>query len=109
MMSSLSPTAPLSGCSQQSWDSDRARREVNGQPAPRFRVSRVTSRLFRPVASTPTLRATRQKRSYTMDYSDINPDGQNVISRRIVEVMDDDDTIFAEFIDLSPLNAGRAP
>jgi hypothetical protein len=44
-----------------------------------------------------------------MDYSDINPDGQNVISRRIVEVMDDDDTIFAEFIDLSPLNAGRAP
>jgi hypothetical protein len=34
----------------------------------------------------------------------INPDGQNVISRRIVEVTDHDETIFAEFIDLSPLN-----
>jgi hypothetical protein len=39
----------------------------------------------------------------------INPDGQNVIARRIVEVADEDETIFAEFIDLSPLNAGRAP
>jgi len=39
----------------------------------------------------------------------INPDGQNVISRRIVEVTDQDETLFAEFIDLSPLNAGRAP
>ena len=33
----------------------------------------------------------------------INPDGQNVISRRIVEVTDHDETIFAEFIDIGPL------
>ena len=39
------PHCPLTGCPQQAWESDRARREVNGQPAPRFRVSRVTSRL----------------------------------------------------------------
>ena len=43
-----------------------------------------------------------------MENDSINPDGQNVISRRIVEVTDEDETIFAEFIDLSPLNAGRA-
>ena len=36
-----------------------------------------------------------------MDYgTDINPDGQNVISRRIVEVTDHDETIFAEFIEI---------
>ncbi len=56
--------APLSGRPQQSWDSDRARREVNGQPAPRVRVSRVTSRLLGTVLSNPMLRTTRQKRSY---------------------------------------------
>ena len=44
-----------------------------------------------------------------MENDSINPDGQNVISRRIVEVTDQDETLFAEFIDLSPLNAGRAP
>ena len=32
--------------------------------------------------------------------TDINPDGRNVISRRIVEVTDHDETIFAEFLDL---------
>ena len=58
--------APLSGCPQPAWDSDRARREVNGRPAPRNRVGRVTSRLFRPVPSIPMLRTTRQKRSNTM-------------------------------------------
>jgi hypothetical protein len=56
---------PLSGCPQQSWDSDRARQEVNGRPAPRFRVSRVTSRLLRPFPSIPMLRTTGQKRSQT--------------------------------------------
>ena len=30
----------------------------------------------------------------------INPDGQNVISRRIVEVTDHDETIFAEFVEI---------
>ena len=39
-----------------------------------------------------------------MENDIINPDGQNVISRRIVEVTDHDETIFAEFIDLGPLN-----
>jgi hypothetical protein len=43
----------LSGCPQQAWESDRARREVNGRPAPKLRVSRVTSRLVRPVPSFP--------------------------------------------------------
>jgi hypothetical protein len=33
-----------------------------------------------------------------------NPDGQNVISRRIVEVTDEDENLIPEFIDLSPLN-----
>ena len=37
----------------------------------------------------------------------INPDWQNAISRRIVEVTDLDETIFAEIIDLGPLDAGR--
>src|ERR1017187_2679097 len=108
LMPASSPIAPLSGCAQQSWEPDRARRPVNGHPAPRFRVTRVTSRLFRPVPSTPTLRATRQKRSCIVENDNINLDGYNAISRRIVEVTDEDETIFAEFIDLSPLNAGRA-
>jgi hypothetical protein len=43
-----------------------------------------------------------------VENDNINPDGYNAISRRIVEVTDEDETIFAEFIDLSPLNAGRA-
>ena len=43
-----------------------------------------------------------------MENDNINPDGYNAISRRIVEVTDEDETIFAEFIDLSPLNAERA-
>src|SRR5271165_2228772 len=86
----LSLIAPLSGCPQQPWDSDRARREVNGQPAPRFRVSRVTSRLFRPFLSIPMLRTTRQKRSYTMEHDSINPDWRSAISRRIGEVTDED-------------------
>ena len=44
-----------------------------------------------------------------MENDNINPDWRNAISRRIVEVTDQDETIFAEFIDLSPLNDGRAP
>jgi hypothetical protein len=36
-----------------------------------------------------------------------NPDARNVISRRIVEVTDEDETLFPEFIDLSPLNPWR--
>lgn len=43
-----------------------------------------------------------------MENDSINPDGYNAISCRIVEVTDEDETIFAEFIDLSPLKAGRA-
>ena len=39
--------------------------------------------------------------------TDINPDGRNVISRRIVEVTDQDETLFPEIIDLAPLTAGR--
>ena len=45
--------SPLCGCPQQACESDRPRREVNGQPAPKFRVSRVTSRLLRPVLTFP--------------------------------------------------------
>jgi hypothetical protein len=41
------------------------------------------------------------------DETDINPDRRNVISRRIVEVTDHDDTIFAEFIELEDFEAGR--
>jgi len=33
----------------------------------------------------------------------IDPDEPNAIPRRIVEVTDHDETIFAEFIDLGPL------
>ena len=47
------PHCPLTSCPQQAWESDRARREVNGQPAPKFRVGRVTSRLLRPVPPFP--------------------------------------------------------
>jgi hypothetical protein len=43
-----------------------------------------------------------------MEHDSINPDWQNAISRRIVEVTDEDETIFVEFIDLGPLDAGRA-
>jgi hypothetical protein len=68
----------------------------------------VTRAGYPPGWSIPTLRATRQKRSYTMDNgTDINPDGRNVISRRIVEVTDHDETIFAEFIDLDTFDAWR--
>jgi hypothetical protein len=38
-----------------------------------------------------------------------DPDSRNAVSRRIVEVTDEDETIFAEFIDLGPLDAGRTP
>jgi len=41
------------------------------------------------------------------DDTDINPDRRNVISRRIVEVTDHDETIFAEFIDLDTFDAWR--
>ena len=44
-----------------------------------------------------------------MEHDIINPEGHNVISRRIVEVTDQDETIFAEFIDLRPLTSGSAP
>ncbi|MGA2607195.1 MAG: hypothetical protein ABSH01_07025 [Terriglobia bacterium] len=44
-----------------------------------------------------------------MENDSINPDEQNVITRRIVEVTDHDETIFAEFLDLGPLDPGRAP
>jgi len=64
---------------------------------------------MRPVLSIPMLRTTRQKRDYTMEHDIIDPEGHNVISRRIVEVTDQDETIFAEFIDLGPLTAGREP
>ena len=39
------------------------------------------------------------------NYTEINPDGQNVISRRILQVTDEDETIIPEFIDLGPLSA----
>ena len=41
------------------------------------------------------------------DDMNIDPDGQNVISRRIVEVTDHDETICAEFLDLGPLDHSR--
>ena len=37
----------------------------------------------------------------------INPDARNDTTRRILQVTDEDETIIPEFIDLSPLNAGR--
>ena len=43
-----------------------------------------------------------------MENDSFNPDGQNAIARRILQVTDEDETIIPEFIDLSPLNAGRA-
>jgi hypothetical protein len=39
----------------------------------------------------------------------IDTDSRNALSRRIVEVTDQDETIFAEIIDLGPLNEARAP
>jgi hypothetical protein len=44
-----------------------------------------------------------------MENDTINPDWQNAISRRILQVTDEHETIIPEFIDLSPLNEGRAP
>ncbi len=42
-----------------------------------------------------------------MEHDGINTDWRNAISRRIVEVTDEDETLFPEFIDLSPLNDVR--
>jgi len=42
-----------------------------------------------------------------MEHDTINPDWRNAISRRIVEVTDEDENIIPEFIDLGPLDAGR--
>ena len=39
-----------------------------------------------------------------MEHDSINPDWQNAISRRIVEGTDENETLFSEFIDLTPLN-----
>lgn len=39
-----------------------------------------------------------------MEHDSINPDWRNAISRRILEVTDEDENLIPEFIDLSPLN-----
>jgi hypothetical protein len=70
----------------------------------------VTSRLFRTVLSNPIVEDNQTEKELQMndDFSNAtNPDARNVISRRIVEVTDEDETIFPEFIDLSPLNSWR--
>jgi hypothetical protein len=42
-------------------------------------------------------------------HSPIDPVSRNAVARRILQVTDEDETIIPEFIDLNPLNAGRAP
>jgi hypothetical protein len=39
-----------------------------------------------------------------MEHDSINPDWRNAISRRIVEVTDEDENLIPEFIELGPLN-----
>jgi hypothetical protein len=42
-----------------------------------------------------------------MENDSINPDGRNVITRRILQVTDEDETIIPEFIDISPLTFSK--
>jgi hypothetical protein len=68
----------------------------------------VTRAVYAPGLPAHTMTTTKQKRSCKMsDDTDINPDRHNVISRRIVEVTDDGDNLFPEFIELEDFEAGR--
>jgi hypothetical protein len=44
-----------------------------------------------------------------VENGNINPDGQNVIARRIVEVTDQDETIFVQFIEIDFAPEARRP
>jgi hypothetical protein len=64
---------------------------------------------MRPVLSIPMLRTTTTKELEMNGFKiSIDPDEPNAIPRRIVEVTDENDTIFAEFIELYPFDT-RGP
>src|ERR1039458_4928467 len=58
------------------------------------------------------LRTNQQRRSLQMDDNDFNPidlDTRNTVTRRIVEVTDEDETLFPEFIEIDAFEARRQP
>jgi hypothetical protein len=59
---------------------------------------------YAPGSSPPHVESNQTEKELTMEHDSINPDWRNAISRRIVEVTDEDENIIPEFIDLSPLN-----
>jgi hypothetical protein len=70
----------------------------------------VTRAGYAPGCSTPTLRATNKEKELEMNgfKISIDPDELNAIPRRIVEVTDEDENIFSEFVEIHPLDA-RGP
>jgi hypothetical protein len=61
---------------------------------------------MRPVLSIPMLRTTTTEELRMNGFKiTIDPDEQNAIPRRIVEVTDEDDTIFPEFVEIYAFDA----
>jgi hypothetical protein len=67
----------------------------------------VTRAGYAPGPLVPTLRTTTTKELQMNGFKiSIDPDEPNTIPRRIVEVTDEDDTIFPEFVEIYPFAAG---
>ncbi len=63
---------------------------------------------MRPVLSIPMLRTTKTKELKINGFKiSIDPDEPNEIPRRIVEVTDEDDTLFPEFVEIYAFDAWR--
>lgn len=63
---------------------------------------------MRPALSIPMLRTTKMEELRMNGFSiTIDPDQPNAIPRRIVEVTDEDDTIFPEIVEIYPFNAWK--
>jgi hypothetical protein len=63
---------------------------------------------MRPVLSIPMLRTTKTEELRMNSFKiTIDPDEQNAVPRRIVEVTDEDDTIFPEFVEIYAFDAWR--
>jgi hypothetical protein len=63
---------------------------------------------MRPVLSIPMLRTTKTKELEMNGFKiSIDPDEPNAIPRRIVEVTDEDESLFPEFVEIYAFNAWR--
>jgi len=63
---------------------------------------------MRPVLSIPMLRTTTTEELKMNDFKiNIDPDQPNAVPRRIVEVTDEDDTIFPEVVEIYPFDEWR--